>query len=76
MIILNEIFRIRELRKQQGMTQTGLAQKMNLKSSSTITMWESGARNPNSEILPRLADALGCSIDELYKRDSLKPTAE
>ena len=67
---MSAIFRIRELRQQQGMTQAQLAKKMDLKSASTITMWESGNRNPASEILPRLAATLGCTIDELYRRDS------
>lgn len=67
---MSTIFRIRELRQMQGITQAQLAQKMKLKSASTITMWESGDRNPTSEILPRLADVFGCSIDELYRRDS------
>lgn len=53
----------------RGMTQAQLAKAMNLKSSSTVTMWESGDRNPASEILPRLAQVLGCTVDALYIRN-------
>ena len=61
-------FRIKELRQRRGITQAQLAAWLDLKSSSTVTMWETGDRKPSSSILPRLADALGCSIDELYGR--------
>ena len=67
---MNTCFRIRELRRRSGITQAQLAASLGLRSSSTITMWETGDRNPSSSILPRLADALGCTIDELYERDS------
>ena len=63
---MNTIFRIRELRLAQGITQRQLASMLSLKSPSTVTMWESGARNPTSDILPCLAKVLGCSVDELY----------
>lgn len=63
---MNTVFRIRDLRLAQGMTQAQLANLLALKSPSTVTMWESGARNPTSDILPRLAKALNCSVDELY----------
>lgn len=67
---MNTIFRIRELRQAQGMTQSQLAKMMELKSASTVTMWESGDRNPTSDILPRLAEVLGCTVDALYIRNS------
>lgn len=67
---MNTIFRIRELRLERGMTQTQLAKLLLLKSPSTVTMWESGARNPTSDILPCLAKALDCSVDELYISNS------
>lgn len=63
---MSKVFRIRELRQAAGMTQAQLAEKMNLKSASAITMWESGDRNPSSDVLPRLAEVLGCTIDGLY----------
>ncbi|MCI8689200.1 MAG: helix-turn-helix transcriptional regulator [Oscillibacter sp.] len=59
-------FRIRELRQAQKISQCQLAARLGLKSSSTIAMWEKGSRHPSSVMLPRLAKALGCTIDELY----------
>lgn len=66
---MNTIFRIRELRQMKGMTQAQLAKALELKSPSTVTMWESGDRNPTSEILPRLAEMLGCTVNDLYIRN-------
>lgn len=48
------------------MTQKELAEKMGFRSSSIVTMWESGNRNPKSEMLPALSRALGCEIGDLY----------
>lgn len=62
-------FRIRELRLAKGLTQTQLSINLGLKSQSTVAMWETGARNPPSSILPRLASELDCTIDELFDRD-------
>lgn len=62
--------RIRELRRRKDMTQAQLASNLGLKSSSTVAMWEKGTRHPPSTMLPRLAAELGCTIDELYTRDS------
>ena len=62
------IFRIKALRTERGLTQSQLAHMLGLKSQSTVAMWEKEIRRPHSTILPALADALGCTIDELYDR--------
>lgn len=62
-------FRIKELRKRAGLTQGELAKRIGFRSASIVTMWESGERNPKSEILPILSAELGCTIDELYGLD-------
>lgn len=58
--------RIKELRLKNNMTQADLAKKLKLKSKSTISMWESGARAPNTTKLRQLALALNCSINDLF----------
>lgn len=65
---MSTCFRIRELRRRTGITQAQLAANLGFKSSSTITMWENGTRNPPSTMLPRLAQELDCTIDELFGR--------
>lgn len=62
-------FRIKELRLQANLTQAQLAKNLGLKSQSTVAMWETELRRPPSIILPRLAEELGCTIDELFARE-------
>lgn len=56
---------IKRLRKSMGITQVKLAEMVGV-GSSTVTQWETGARRPTVDMIPRLAKALGCSIDELF----------
>ena len=65
---------LEELRKKNSMTQNELAAFLGVQ-QNTVSQWESGKRNPPSSILPRLADALGCSIDELFGRAPPAPAA-
>lgn len=51
-------------RKQAGLTQAQLAEKVGLK-RMTIYNYEAGIRQPNTEKLVLLANALNCSIDEI-----------
>lgn len=67
---MSVLFRIKELRLQRNITQAEFAALLGSK-QNTISQWESGTRHPSSSVLPRLADALGCTIDELYERDCL-----
>ena len=64
---MNTRFRIKELRQSAGLTQAQIAFRLDLKSPSTVTMWETGDRKPPSTILPRLAQLLGVSVDALYE---------
>lgn len=59
------MLRIRELRTKVEMTSDELAEKMSL-DASTVRKWESGAANPRADKLPAIAEALGCTIGELY----------
>lgn len=51
-------------RKALGMTQQELADKTGV-GRTTVTMWETGAGNPRIQVLPALARALQCTVDEL-----------
>ena len=53
-------------RKAVGMSQQELADKIGV-SRSAVAMWESGASAPRAGMLPALADALWCSVDELLR---------
>ncbi|MBR4241426.1 MAG: helix-turn-helix domain-containing protein [Eubacterium sp.] len=55
---------ISSLRKEKGLTQTELAEKLNI-SNRTVSKWENGDGFPDITILPVLAEILGVSVDEL-----------
>ena len=59
---------LKTYRKNKGLTQNELAKLLGV-GQSTVAMWENGCSMPVSAMLPRLADALGCSIDALYGRE-------
>lgn len=60
---------IRKFREAAGLTMRELAGKIGV-SAATVSRWESGEDFPAAGRLPHLANVLGCSIDELFGRDS------
>lgn len=60
---------IRKFRELAKLTMSELAGKMGV-SVATVSRWESGVDFPAAYRLPALAEALDCTIDELYGRDS------
>jgi transcriptional regulator with XRE-family HTH domain len=56
--------RLSELRKKRGLTQSQLAERVGM-SKSTIASWEIGTRDPNSEMIARLAEFFNVSTDFL-----------
>ncbi len=63
--------RLKELRKTQKLTQTDLANIMNL-SHGAVAMWETDKRQPDNATLGRLADYFGVSVDYLLGREEIK----
>ena len=56
--------RIAALRKQKGLSQEKLAEKLGV-SSQAVSKWENDASCPDISLLPALADVLGVTTDEL-----------
>ena len=56
------------VRKQAGLTQKELAEKMGV-DQSAVSFWETGKRFPRGAKLLRLAEVLNCSIDELFGQE-------
>jgi transcriptional regulator with XRE-family HTH domain len=56
--------RLVELRQAAGLTQVQLAQQIGVHHSN-IAFWELSGTPPRGEILPKLAHAVGVSVDEL-----------
>lgn len=52
------------LRKDKGLTQSALAELLNI-SNRTVSKWETGEGLPDISLLPDIAKALGVTTDEL-----------
>lgn len=55
---------IREMRKEQGMTQEQLAEKLDV-SQKSISRWENGKTMPDLSLYEPLCEALGVQVSEL-----------
>ena len=53
-------------RRELGMTQLDLAEKMGV-TDKAVSKWERGLSCPDVSSLPRLAEILGMSVDELMQ---------
>lgn len=60
---------IKVLREKANMTQTQLAEKVNI-DRSAVAKWETGVASPHTDKLPIIAKALGCKIDDLFSTDA------
>lgn len=67
---MNSLKKIREVAK---MTQAELAEKIGV-SRQSIVRYENGNCEPRASELSKMAEVLGCSVDELL-RDDVNPTA-
>ena len=65
---------IAELRKQHGMTQLELAEKMGV-TDKAVSKWERDLSCPDINSLPNLAEILGVSVEELMqiKKEAAAP---
>ena len=57
---------IAELRKQHGMTQLELAEKMGV-TDKAVSKWERDLSCPDINSLPNLAEILGVTVDDLMQ---------
>lgn len=60
--------KITYLRKQQGLTQEALAQKLDV-TNQAVSKWESDTCCPDITLLPKIADIFGVTIDALFDRE-------
>ena len=67
--------KIQELRKQKGLTQEELAEKLYV-SRTAISKWESGRGYPNIESLKAIAKFFSVTVDELLSTDEVLTIAE
>lgn len=60
---------IAQYRKQLGMTQEGLAGKLGV-TNQAVSKWETDQSCPDIQLLPKLADLFGVTIDALFGRET------
>ena len=68
---------IAELRKQKGMTQLELAEKMGV-TDKAVSKWERDLSCPDINSIPNLAEILGVSVEELMqsKKETEAPVSK
>lgn len=66
---------IKELRKERGMTQKELSEKMQV-SFQTISKWENGVNLPDITHIPRLAEIFGVSADVILGLEPMEKRYE
>ena len=58
--------KIKQLREGRNYNQNDLAEVLGV-DRSAIAKWETGESFPRTDKLPKLAEILGCSIDDLFE---------
>ena len=59
-------------RKELGMTQKDLAEKLNI-TDKAVSKWERGIACPDTASIPKLAQVLGISLEELMTAKPAEP---
>jgi len=66
---------ISSLRKEKGMTQKDLAEKMGV-TDKAVSKWERNLSCPDISTIPRLAEALDTTVERLLDVEPLEKTEE
>lgn len=67
--------KIRELRKERNLTMKKLGESIGV-AESTISLYETGKRQPDNEMLKKIADFFNVSTDYLLGRETPEPDYE
>ncbi len=67
--------KVASLRKEKGMTQLELAQKMGV-TDKAVSKWERDLSLPDVSSLPRLAEVLDVSVEELLQAKTVRAEGE
>lgn len=65
--------RISQLRKEKGITQEDMAEKLGV-TPQAVSKWENDISYPDILQLPKIAEMLGVTVDELLSGESKKET--
>ena len=67
--------RLKELRKQKGLTQIAFAKIFNA-GQSTVANWENGTREPDNEKLKEISNFFDVSVDYLLENTDIRKIPE
>lgn len=59
---------LKKMREKSGMSQKDLAEELGV-DQSAVCLWETGKTLPRAKLLPKIANILGCTTDELLASD-------
>lgn len=59
---------IKNIRKKAGLTQTELAEALNV-GQSAVAAWETGQALPQADKLVKIAKVLHCTVDDLLRSE-------
>lgn len=62
------MYGLKRERKRAGLTAAELAKKLGC-TFRAVYDWEAGYYWPRAELLPQIAAALGCTIDDLFREE-------
>lgn len=71
---VRHLIRLKELRETKNHSQKSFGEMLGV-SQQTVAKWECGTALPKAAMLPKIADLLGCTIDDLFGRTTT-PTDE
>lgn len=60
--------KLKKARLKAGLTLSDAGERIGV-SDAAVCQWEKGKTKPKAELLPKIASAYGCTIDDLFKRD-------
>ncbi len=58
----------KKMREKSRLTQQDLAEAVGV-NQSTVCLWETQKTQPRAKLLPKIAELLGCSVEELLIPD-------
>lgn len=59
-------------RKKAGLTQAELGRRLGV-ATHTVWRWENGSRHPDIQTAVKIAEILGCTLDELSAQNPTMP---
>lgn len=64
-----------ELRTQKGLSQSQLGEMLGV-TNKAVSKWENGSTKPNTNLLPKIAEILGVTVEELFACKRFEKDAE